>query len=268
MSTRLTRRLLPAAAVVAALAGWLSPLTAQQLSSPDLAYHAPPWWITAVVQGKQATLQTGVPENDRRLNVWLIGFGYGLGVRCGLQGADSHRLEPTLKQGVAADRALGKAAQSGIQDGQRFAELNGCTGEDAAAARRNIASIVTALAPAQNSSGQVAQSEADRSQSDRSPSDSAQPQPGVVPSATTVRNRSSSRILIVRISETWDNNWGIDRLGNDVLESCASYRIPLAGPRTCIFDVQVTYVGRRVEERRNVDLCANPEVSFDGSSAN
>jgi hypothetical protein len=279
MSTRLNR-LLPAAAVVAALAGWLSPLAAQSLS-PDLAYRAPSWWITAVVQGKQSSLQTGVVENDRRLNVWITGFGYGLGDRCGLQGADTRSLESTMKQEVAATNgAIGLAARYGIEDGQRFAEINGCNSEDAVAARRNIASLVTAKVPPRGTSEQIAQAgrrqpdrtqpdqtHAGRSQPDEPQADRGRDRPGAVVGSTTVRNQSASRILIVRISETWDNDWGVDRLGDDVLESGASYRIPLPNARTCLFDLQVTYVGRRVEERRNVDLCANREIAFDGTGA-
>ena len=245
------RRIVSAAVVAAGLqvSGSLAAVAAPA-PSPEVAYHAPSWWITAIIEGKQSTLQSGIPDIDRRLNVWLVGFGHGLGASC--QISEFRALEAALQQQIAARPAMRSAAEDGARDGRRFAELKGCSSEDAASARRTIASmgssVVADVAPPRRA-------------------DVAPPRQDAVVREATVVNRSGTRILEVRMSETSDNNWGIDRLGSDVLDNGRAARIALAGSRSCTYDLQVAYVDRRIEERRNVDLCANAQVVFDGSEA-
>lgn len=259
------RQLAAAAAVLAALP--LSPAAAQPLAhSPDVVYHAPSWWITAVVQGKQATLRTGVPDLDSRMNVWLIGFGHGLGERCGLP--EGRRLQEALDRHIAARPALRHPGEQGSKDGRRFAEINGCASADASAARRTIASIDGSPVVAD-----LADRNADRREPDRRDERRHSDQPNtqlreVSPAREAiVINRSGQRIDILRMSETADTDWGTDRLGRDVLPSGDGVRVALGGSRSCHYDLQVVYADTRLEQRMNVDLCANPRVVFDGSSA-
>ena len=123
------RHLLPAAIVAAALqaSGWLSPAAADP-KSPDVAYHAPSWWIAAVVKGTPSALMTGNPQNDRRLKVWLVGFGYGIESRCAQPTAPGTKaLEAALARELDTGPAMRPPGQKGVQDGQRLADINGCT---------------------------------------------------------------------------------------------------------------------------------------------
>ena len=86
-------------------------------------------------------------------------------------------------------------------------------------------------------------------------------------SEAIVVNRSGTRIDVLRLSETTDNDWGGDRLGRNVLSSGEGVRVVLGSARSCRYDVQVVYADSRYEERMNIDLCANPRVVFDGSWA-
>jgi hypothetical protein len=78
-------------------------------------------------------------------------------------------------------------------------------------------------------------------------------------------NNSSMTIVIMQASPVTDNNWGQDRLGNDVVAAGARYNVRLSSPGVCQWDVRVIYDNRQAEERRNINLCNTMELPFDGS---
>jgi hypothetical protein len=226
-------------AVVIASAMQLSSTAAQTPASNEL-YYAPSWWIAAFTQGDLGTLRTGNANLDRRMSMWVIGFGNGLGATCG-QPERSAQPNPIYRQGVA--------------DGQRFAQVNGCSSTPAQAALQTAANPATYATVAV-----VQQANAEHA--------GTQQQDGRVAREATIVNRSGTRIDVVQMSETTDDGWGVDRLGNDrYLNSRGRVRLELSNARSCNFDVRVTYADRRVEERRNVNLCTNPQVEFDRSQA-
>src|SRR5690606_26771748 len=123
--------------------GALSPAVAQA-PAPEVAYHAPSWWITAVVKGSVSSLLTGNAQADQRLKVWLIGFGHGFEARCApAQGSGA--FEAILRSEIAARSAMEAPGQKGIQDGRRFADLNGCASQAAVSARQTLAAVHGAL---------------------------------------------------------------------------------------------------------------------------
>jgi hypothetical protein len=259
-------RTFTAAAVIAIglhMTGGATPAAAET-PSPDVVYHAPSWWIAAVIEGKQSTLLSGLPDNDRRMNVWMAGFGYGFGSGCGLN-AETRQLEAVLKQQITARPAMEGPSSKGIEDGKRFAQINGCSNERASGVRRTVASLGGSIvvADSNNRPDNVTDNRPDRSgQNDR-----FDQQPVQAATEATVVNRSGARILVLRMSETWDRQWGADRLGEGVLDSGNAVRLALSGSRTCLYDLHVTYVNGQVEERRNVNLCQASQVVFDGAAA-
>jgi len=74
---------------------------------------------------------------------------------------------------------------------------------------------------------------------------------------------SGTRIDVLSISESSDNDWGVDRLGRGVLDSGEGVRVPLSGSRSCHYDLRVVYTDTRVEEGMNVNLCSDAQVVFD-----
>ncbi|MBX9589897.1 MAG: hypothetical protein K2X43_11365 [Hyphomonadaceae bacterium] len=271
------RHLASAAALVAGL--HLVPAAAQAQAgapSPDVVYHAPAWWISAVIQGKQSTLLTGDADLDRRMNVWLAGFGQGFGDRC--SPSEGRALQAALQRVVADRPAMRTPAEKGTSDGKRFAEINGCSSADAAAARRTIAGLGGSLVVADNTErrdmgrreerGDMDRRDLDRREqrrdSERRDTDRRET---VSQREAIVVNRSGMRIDVLQMSETSDNDWGVDRLGRDVLPSGDGVRVPLQDARSCNYDLRVLYADRRLEERMNVNLCANAQVVFDGSAA-
>ncbi|WBV43871.1 hypothetical protein [Pseudoroseomonas cervicalis] len=60
---------------------------------------------------------------------------------------------------------------------------------------------------------------------------------------------------------------GPDRLGQDTLPSGATLRVPLGRQRLCLFDVRAVLSDGSTEEKRGVDLCRNPRVTFGDPSA-
>jgi hypothetical protein len=80
-------------------------------------------------------------------------------------------------------------------------------------------------------------------------------------------NNSSVQIDILNASPVTDQNWGADRLGNDVVPPGGRYTVRLRSPGVCQWDVRVIYQNRTAEERRNINLCNITELPFDGSGA-
>lgn len=81
-------------------------------------------------------------------------------------------------------------------------------------------------------------------------------------------NRSNQVIYEAYASPTSDNNWGPDRLGQNVIPAGRAFvvRLPMG---ECMYDVRVVYErqGGPAEERRNVNLCNMNQLPFDGSRA-
>jgi hypothetical protein len=81
-------------------------------------------------------------------------------------------------------------------------------------------------------------------------------------------NRSNRTIYEAYASPATDNNWGPDRLGQNVVPAGRSFVIRLPQGE-CIYDVRVVYdrQGGPAEERRNINLCNLTDLAFDGSRA-
>lgn len=81
-------------------------------------------------------------------------------------------------------------------------------------------------------------------------------------------NRSGRVIYEAFASPATDNNWGPDRLGQNVVPAGRSFimRLPFG---ECIYDVRVVYdrQGGPAEERRNINLCNLRDLAFDGTQA-
>ena len=242
---KFVRHLLPALVVTAGIqaSGMVAPAAAQPLS-PEVAYHAPSWWITAVVKGRPTTLLTGNAQSDHRLKAWLIGFGNGIEARC-TPAHGSNAFDQALRSEIAARPAMEVPGQKGVQDGRRFAEFNGCASDAATSARQTMASLRGSFG-----SEQV-----------------AAPRHTGAANRATIVNRSGVRIYAVQISEETDPNWGQDRLGDGTLAENQALEIPLGATQSCIYDVRVVYVDGRVEERRRINLCSQPQLTFDRSAA-
>jgi hypothetical protein len=81
-------------------------------------------------------------------------------------------------------------------------------------------------------------------------------------------NRSNRTIYEAYASPATDNNWGPDRLGQNVVPAGRSFVVRLPQGE-CIYDVRVVYdrQGGPAEERRNINLCNLTDLAFDGSRA-
>lgn len=75
-------------------------------------------------------------------------------------------------------------------------------------------------------------------------------------------NRSGATVEEVYVSLSTDNNWGPDRLGQNVLPPGASVDIRLPAGRVCTVDLRVVYSGGRAVERRGVETCSIQELNF------
>jgi hypothetical protein len=81
-------------------------------------------------------------------------------------------------------------------------------------------------------------------------------------------NRSNRTIFEAYASPSSDSNWGVDRLGTNVVPAGRSFVIRLPQGE-CIYDVRIVYdrQGGPAEERRNLNLCNITDLTFDGSQA-
>jgi S1-C subfamily serine protease len=79
-----------------------------------------------------------------------------------------------------------------------------------------------------------------------------------------VVNRSSLQLYSIFIRRAGSGEWGSDRFGSSTVPPGGSFPIALRAAG-CAFDVQLNYAGLRTPElRENVDLCAAPELAFNG----
>lgn len=81
-------------------------------------------------------------------------------------------------------------------------------------------------------------------------------------------NRSGRVIYEAYASPSTDNNWGPDRLGQNVVPAGRNFVVRLPQGE-CVYDVRVVYErsGGPAEERRNINLCNVRDLVFDGRGA-
>ncbi|MBW8269975.1 hypothetical protein [Caldovatus aquaticus] len=74
-------------------------------------------------------------------------------------------------------------------------------------------------------------------------------------------NNSGRTIMEIYASPSSDNNWGPDRLGQNVLPPGQSFavRLPLG---ECLYDIRVVYDDNSAQERRRVNTCSLTNVTF------
>ena len=82
-----------------------------------------------------------------------------------------------------------------------------------------------------------------------------------------VVNHNRSAITQLYVSPSSADQWGDDRLAGDTLAAGKSFRVHLARPPECRFDLQVIYDDASREESHGADLCRNRQITFDGSTA-
>lgn len=95
----------------------------------------------------------------------------------------------------------------------------------------------------------------------QTPTPQQRPQPAPPQRATPTGNPSfnlvnQSRVTVVEayVSLSTEQEWGPDRLGNDVVAPGRHFAIRLPeGP--CLYDVRFVYENGQADERRNVNLC-------------
>ena len=80
-------------------------------------------------------------------------------------------------------------------------------------------------------------------------------------------NKSTEPIFKVFISPLQSTGWGQDILGDEVLIPGYEQPFNAGTARGCSYDVRVQYRSKRVEEKRNLNLCQLDRVNFDGRSA-
>ncbi len=69
-------------------------------------------------------------------------------------------------------------------------------------------------------------------------------------------NGTGLTIREVYVSLSTDNNWGGDRLGQNVLQPGQRLQVSLPAGRVCTVDMRVVYVDGRSFERRRIETCS------------
>ena len=96
------------------------------------------------------------------------------------------------------------------------------------------------------------------------------PFPGTPPAGPdrviTILNRAPQAITTLFVSASTEDEWGINRLSIPSLATTRSFQYRLGG-RDCKYDFQVTYADKRVEEKRDQDICRSRQIVFDATSA-
>ena len=77
-----------------------------------------------------------------------------------------------------------------------------------------------------------------------------------------VVNNSGRTITEIYVSSSASQNWGADRLGQNVLNSGMQYAIRPPRDGTCVFDIRVVYSNGTAEERRRINTCNISQVVF------
>ncbi|WP_424813263.1 hypothetical protein [Roseococcus sp. YIM B11640] len=76
-----------------------------------------------------------------------------------------------------------------------------------------------------------------------------------------LNNRGNVVINEVYVSSSADQNWGSDRLGQNVLEPGQNFVISLPAGQ-CVNDIRVVYANGQATERRQVNTCNLTDVNF------
>src|SRR3712207_801867 len=79
-----------------------------------------------------------------------------------------------------------------------------------------------------------------------------------------VVNRTPSVVQEIYASPSTQQNWGQDRLGNDLVQPGASFIVRLPADGNCVYDIRFVYQGGRSEERRNLNTCNLTYIVLDG----
>jgi hypothetical protein len=80
-------------------------------------------------------------------------------------------------------------------------------------------------------------------------------------------NSSAEPIFEFYISPLKSTGWGKDILGDDVLMPGYEQPFTAGNSNGCQFDLKVVYRNKRIEEKRNLNLCQLDRVDFDGRSS-
>jgi hypothetical protein len=82
-----------------------------------------------------------------------------------------------------------------------------------------------------------------------------------------IANRAQQTINEIYVSPASADHWGEDRLGDDMLRPGQTFHVKLGRVRECEFDVQVVYEDASHEDAKDVNVCRQHQVAFDGSTA-
>jgi hypothetical protein len=80
-------------------------------------------------------------------------------------------------------------------------------------------------------------------------------------------NRSKEPMFKLFLSPLKSTGWGKDIFGEEVLMPGYEQPFNAGTTRGCVYDIRVEYKSKKVEEKRNLNLCQLERVIFDGSSA-
>lgn len=80
-------------------------------------------------------------------------------------------------------------------------------------------------------------------------------------------NSSAEPIFEFYISPLKSTGWGKDILGEEVLMPSYEQPFTAGSSNGCQFDLKVVYKSKRIEEKRNLNLCQLDRVDFDGRSS-
>lgn len=75
-------------------------------------------------------------------------------------------------------------------------------------------------------------------------------------------NRSGRTIQQLFVSPSSDQNWGADRLGQNVLPAGRAFNVTLPRDGNCVYDIRVVYDNNTAAEKRNINTCQIQDVIF------
>lgn len=80
-----------------------------------------------------------------------------------------------------------------------------------------------------------------------------------------ISNESDTTIAIVRASPDYEDSWGEDRLGDDIIEPGFEYVVMFEDRRHCTYDIQLTTMEDTQTRIDGWDLCDDPRLLFHGN---
>ena len=89
----------------------------------------------------------------------------------------------------------------------------------------------------------------------------------VIDTSFTLVNSSTEPIFGFFLSPAKSTGWGKDILGEAVLMPGYEQSFTAGNSRGCQFDLQVVYGNKRIEERRDLNLCQLDRIVFDGRAS-